>query len=91
MIPMKSFLKKHNNGNAPTVYNTKGRRMMFVEDSLNLPNILIAKQVGELKSAEDLDNKWIISTYAFKEGSKTDLNMDAPIYVVCDSSMSLIF
>ena len=91
MIPMKSFLKKHNNGNPPQVANTKGRRMMFVEDSLNIPNILIAKKVGELKEAADLDDKWVISTYAFKEGSTTELDKDAPILVVCDSSMELIF
>ena len=91
MIPMKSFLKKHNNGNAPQVANTKGRRMMFVEDSLNIPNILIAKKVGELKTPADLDNKWVIPTFAFVEGSTTELNKEAPILVVCDSSMSLIF
>lgn len=91
MIPMKSFLKKHNNGNPPQVANTKGRRMMFVEDSLNIPNILISKKVGELKEPADLDDKWVISTYAFKEGSTTELNKEAPILVVCDSSMELIF
>ncbi len=90
MIPMKSFLKKHNDGKAPQVANTKGRRMMFVEDSLNLPNILIARKVGDLKEAADLDDKWIIATYAFKPGTE-ELDKDAPILVVCDSSMELIF
>jgi len=83
MIPLTEFLKKHNSGKMPKVYNTKGRQMMFVEDSLEIPRIFIAKKL-KITKEEDLDGKFVISTNP--EAAPT-----VEIYVVCDTSMSLAY
>jgi hypothetical protein len=83
MIPLTEFLEKHNSGRMPKVYNTKGRQMMFVQDSMEIPRIFIAKKL-KITKEEDLDGKFVISTSP--EGVP-----NVEIYVVCDTSMSLAY
>jgi hypothetical protein len=90
MISLEQFLKKHNNGNMPKVWNTKGRQMMTVEDSLNLGPIFISKKLGNLTSQDQLKDKFVVPAHPYKEGT-TEPNLEIDILVVCDMSMSLAF
>lgn len=90
MITLELFLKKHNNGGMPKVFNTKGRQMVIVEDSLNLPKIYISSKIKALTSAEQLKDKFVVPAHPYKPGTE-EPNLEIDILIVCDTSMSLAF
>lgn len=74
----------------PKVFNTKGRQMVIVEDSLNLPKIYISKKIAALTSAEQLKDKFVVPAHPYKPGTE-EPNLEIDILIVCDTSMSLAF
>lgn len=83
MITLKSFLAKHNSGKIPEVTKTStGRLMVFVENSLEIPRLFVAKNL-EIKKPEDLDGKFVIKTKP--KDSEDD------ILIICDSKLKPVF
>jgi len=80
MITLKAFLAKNNSGKIPEVKQAStGKLMMFVEESLSLPQIFIAEKLN-IKKPSDLDGLIVIKSHPKGDPELGD------ILVVCHMS-----